>query len=41
VKLDRENRKEIGKLVRERCKQKTNLPNPKYIKYEYVRYADD
>lgn len=39
--MDRENQKEIKKLVKERRKHKTNSPNPKYIRYEYVRYADD
>jgi hypothetical protein len=38
---DRQNRKMIRKLVRERRQHKTNKPNPRYIRFEYVRYADD
>jgi RNA-directed DNA polymerase len=39
--IDKENRKEIRKIVQERRKHKTITHNPKYIRYEYVRYADD
>lgn len=34
-------RKEIRILLKERSKIRSTLPNPQYIKYEYVRYADD
>lgn len=34
-------KKELKKLIKERNKHRSMLLNPLYIKYTYVRYADD
>jgi retron-type reverse transcriptase len=41
-KMSEEEKKEtIRRLVINRRRFKTSIPNPKYIRIEYVRYADD
>lgn len=34
-------KKEKRRLIRKRCKVGSTIPNPNYIKMDYVRYADD
>lgn len=34
-------RKELRKAIKERNRHRSTLPNPMYLKYSYVRYADD
>ena len=36
-----EDRRNYLKFIKDRRKLKSIIPNPKYIKIEYVRYADD
>lgn len=41
MKRPMELRKELRKAIRERNKLRSCIPNPQYVKYTYVRYADD
>lgn len=34
-------RKELRKKIKERSKTRSTILNPQYVKYSYVRYADD